>query len=165
MPHDPAYLFAQEKIEDIIAESVRSKGRDLVDALYLNGLLLTKLPESLWRLTHLTTLNLYRNRLTELPESVAKLKQLRELDLYGNQLTDLPSSLSQPEYLNRLALGGNPLNPELAEAYSHGFEALKAYLRAKANSISLNEAKLILIGEGEVGKTCLMDALLDNKWQ
>src|SRR5439155_7167447 len=40
------------------------------------------------------------------------------------------------------------------------------YLRAKAAAqITLNEAKLILVGEGEVGKSCLMDALLDNPWQ
>ena len=60
----------------------------------------------------------------------------------------------------------NPLNPELAEAYKQGLEAVKAYLRAKATAkIILNEAKLILVGEGEVGKTCLMDALLDKEWQ
>ncbi|MBV6451122.1 MAG: hypothetical protein MHPDNHAH_01851 [Anaerolineales bacterium] len=60
----------------------------------------------------------------------------------------------------------NPLNLELAEAYKHSFNAVQVYLRAKATSqITLNEAKLILVGEGEVGKTCLMDALLNNDWQ
>ena len=39
-------------------------------------------------------------------------------------------------------------------------------MRAKAESqIILNEAKLILVGEGEVGKTCLLDALLDKPFQ
>ena len=63
--------------------------------------------------------------------------------------------------MKELNLDHNPLNPELAAAYKQGLDAVKAYLRAKAAAkITLNEAKLILVGEGEVGKTCLMDALL-----
>ena len=39
------------------------------------------------------------------------------------------------------------------------------YLRAKAEGqITLNEAKLILIGEGEVGKSCLLGALREDEW-
>jgi hypothetical protein len=39
------------------------------------------------------------------------------------------------------------------------------YLRAKAQAqITLNEAKLILIGEGEVGKSCLLGALREDEW-
>jgi len=68
--------------------------------------------------------------------------------------------------LEEFELDGNPLNPELASAYEEGLAAVKAYLRAKAAAqIILNEAKLILVGEGEVGKSCLMDALLGNAWQ
>ncbi len=59
----------------------------------------------------------------------------------------------------------NPFNPELVAAYNNGLDALKSYLRAKEDSVTLDEAKLILVGEGEVGKTCLMDALLDKPWQ
>ena len=73
---------------------------------------------------------------------------------------------AQLEHLETLDLDNNPLNPELAAAYEQGLDAVKAYLRAKAAAqIVLNEAKLILVGEGEVGKTCLMDALLGNPWQ
>ncbi len=58
------------------------------------------------------------------------------------------------------------INPELAAAYNQGRDAVKAFERAKAAAqIILNEAKLILVGEGEVGKTCLMDALLDISWR
>lgn len=76
-----------------------------------------------------------------------------------------PSLVGQLSLWRILSINGNPLNPELAEAYKQGLDAVKAYLRAKADSITLQEAKLILIGEGEVGKTCLMDALLDNEWK
>jgi len=65
-----------------------------------------------------------------------------------------------------LIINEGSLNPELFAAYKQGISAVNTYLRARGDAkITLNEAKLILIGEGEVGKTCLMDALLNNIWQ
>ena len=63
-------------------------------------------------------------------------------------------------------LGDNPLNPELAAAYSQGTEVVLQYLRSQARSrqVELNEAKLILVGEGEVGKTSLLGALRGDPW-
>ncbi len=88
------------------------------------------------------------------------------MELSHNKLTDLPSSLAQLSRLRRLNLRNNPFNPELAAAYRQGHDAVKAYLRAKAAAqITLNEAKLILVGEGEVGKSCLLGALRGDPWE
>jgi hypothetical protein len=104
--------------------------------------------------------------LQNLPVSIGELTNLEYLYLYENHLTDLPLSLSQLEHLESLNLDENPLNPELAAAYKEGLGAVKAYLRAKAEAqVVLNQAKLILVGEGEVGKSCLMDALQGVPWQ
>ena len=62
-------------------------------------------------------------------------------------------------------LHSNLLNSELLAAFSEGLSAVKKYLLIKAEFVILSEAKLILVGEGEVGKTRLMDALLDKPWQ
>jgi RocCOR-like putative regulator of kinase activity/DAPkinase-like Roc (Ras of Complex) protein len=60
----------------------------------------------------------------------------------------------------------NPLNPELAAASKEGLDSVRRYLRAKAGAQAvLNEAKLILIGEGEVGKSCLLGALRGDDWE
>lgn len=118
------------------------------------------LPESLGQLVQLQSLDISSNRLTTLPESLGQLTRLQKLAIKHNKITDLPPSLAQLKYLTELKLDGNPLNPELSTAYAQGLNAVKTYLRAKAESqIALNEAKLILIGEGEVGKTCLLGAL------
>lgn len=136
-----------------------------LQTLYLSSNKLVRLPISLNKLIKLKKLYLFNNRITVLPKSLEQLARLHTLILSGNQLTELPSSLARLAYLKYLDLDNNPLNPGLAAAYKQGLKAVKAYLRAKADSITLNEAKLILIGEGEVGKTCLLDALLDTPWQ
>ncbi|HCR54081.1 MAG TPA: hypothetical protein DIW27_06670 [Cytophagales bacterium] len=65
-----------------------------------------------------------------------------------------------------LNLNKNPLNPELTKVYQQGIESVKSYLRVRYSAqTASNEAKLILVGEGDVGKTCLMDALLGHPWQ
>lgn len=100
-----------------------------------------------------------------MPESLAELSQLHELDLSGNQITDLPAELAQLEHLRELRLQNNSLNPELAAAYKLGLGAVKEYLQAKVEGqVVLNEAKLVLVGEGEVGKSCLLGALRGDSW-
>ncbi|MFH1908461.1 MAG: COR domain-containing protein, partial [Chloroflexota bacterium] len=121
---------------------------------------LTQLSESIGQITQLQALDLSENQLTKLPESLGRLALLTRLDISHNRLIDLPVSLIKLECFDEIKYDGNPLNPELRAAYKQGLEAVKAYLRAKAAAqITLNEAKLILVGEGEVGKSCLLGAL------
>jgi len=127
---------------------------------------LTDLPPEIGRLTSLEGLGLGDNKLTALPPEIVQLTSLKRLWLQKNQLTDLPESLAQLEKLSVLRLDGNPLSPELAAAYKDGIDAVKRYLRAKAEAqMALNEAKLILIGEGAVGKSCLLGALRGDPWE
>ena len=96
------------------------------------------------------------------------LQNTKLLDLYylRNRLTALPNVIGDLTSLQKLVLDGNPLNPELAAAYKDGLDAVKRYLRAIAEAeVVLNEAKLILIGEGEVGKSCLLGALRGDPWE
>jgi len=115
-------------------------------------------------LNSLKTINIYSSELTSIPAEIGQITPLQALRIPDNKVSDLPSSLSQLEHLKILDLDDNPLNPELAKAYEQGLDAVKLYLRAGTVTPSY-EAKLILVGEGEVGKTCLMDALLNNKWK
>jgi hypothetical protein len=127
---------------------------------------LTALPEWLGGLSQLQELYLISNQLTTLPEWLGDLRDLKTLLAHDNKLTDLPSTLGQLGQLKQLYLDNNPLNPELAAAYKEGLDAVKRYLRAKAEAqVALNESKLILIGEGEVGKSCLLGALRGDPWE
>jgi GTPase SAR1 family protein len=100
-----------------------------------------------------------------LPEELGYLSNLEILSVWGCFLTDIPSSLGKLENLENLSLSDNPLNLDLAAAYGQGKKNVMQYLRARSEGeVPLNEAKLIFVGEGEVGKSCLLGALRGDEW-
>ncbi|MBE7385964.1 MAG: leucine-rich repeat domain-containing protein [Leptolyngbya sp. SIO1E4] len=133
--------------------------------LYLSDNQLTTVPKELSQLSNLKVLDLSQNQFTIVPLELEQLANLTELNLSQNQLTTVPKELGQLANLMVLYLDQNPLDPELAAAYGQGLEAVKEYWQALAKEqIVLNEAKLILVGEGEVGKTSLLGALREDEW-
>jgi internalin A len=128
--------------------------------LDLRGNELTQLPDSVCGLTDLTRLDLRGNRLARLPYSLDRLTELTDLYLGDNELTELPRPLAALITDNfRLDLAGNPLREPLPELVNRGQQALAVYLRSLDDASPLFEAKLLLVGEGKVGKTCLVSAL------
>ncbi len=132
--------------------------------LNLSGNKLTSFPEAITSLRQLTSIDLSINQLTNVSETISLLKQLTELDLSSNQLKSLPEAVTLLPKLIHLKLSDNPFEIELASAYEQGIEAVFQFLQATAESMVLNEAKLILIGEGEVGKTSLLGAMRGDEW-
>ena len=137
---------------------------------------LTALPESIGRLMQLRELYLNSNQLTALPESIGHLSQLQELRLDYNQLTALPESMEKLIHLEKLFLHDNGalgISPEiLGPTWQQVKEEVKAanpaeilqyYFRSRAEATrALNEAKILLVGQGGVGKTSLVKRLVEN---
>ncbi len=146
--------------------------------LYLFHNQLSALPESLGKLSALQTLYLHGNRLSNLPESLGQLTALQTLYLNNNQLSALPESLGQLNALRDLYLHDNPalglpaelLGPTWEEV--HGKQKTPAspkaildyYFRSR-QARPLNEAKLILVGRGGVGKSSLVDRLVHQRFE
>jgi len=142
---------------------------------------LTALPESLGQLTQLQNLDLDNNHLTALPEWLGQLTQLQTLDLSNNQLPVLPEALRRCEQLKSLFLHGNAalgippevLGPEWRETKEYGDDnkdpadpraILDWYFQSRAEPARrLNEAKMLLVGQGGVGKTSLVHYLIHRK--
>ena len=138
---------------------------------------LTALPESIGRLTRLQLLDLSASQVTALPGSIGQLTQLKELYLDNNQLTSLPESMQKLIHLDRLFLHGNGalgtppeiLGPTWQQVLrqevkpANPVEILQYYFRGRVEATRpLNEAKILLVGQGGVGKTSLVKRLVEN---
>jgi internalin A len=146
--------------------------------LRLSNNQITAIPGSLARLTNLQELNLSNNQITAIPGSLARLTNLRRLFLYDNQITAIPDSLAQLTNLTQLFLHENPglgipdeiLGPTLLQVATEKRtpkspkEILAYYFSQRAGSRPLSEAKLILVGQGNVGKTSLVKKLTTGKF-
>lgn len=146
--------------------------------------------EALSGLTQLTKLSLRQNRIANI-QALKKLTQLEVLYLGTNLVVDVEplTALLQLEYidldgnliekvslefiealprLHQFNLGRNHIENIPEEILSENPEGIKNYLRsikAKEDRRELNEAKLIFVGVGEVGKTELADALSKEDYE
>ncbi|MEM8642951.1 MAG: COR domain-containing protein [Cyanobacteria bacterium P01_G01_bin.54] len=134
-----------------------------LETLYLGynvGCPLKELPKCICSLEKLRKLRASGCKLKNLPDWIGLLYNLEELHIPSNAISELPYSLTNLQCLRDLNLNNNPLNPELAAAYEKGLDAVKAYLREKAKGTRQRyEAKLLILGDGNEGKTCVSRAL------
>ncbi len=131
--------------------------------LYRNQL--TMLPSELTELSNLTWLNLEHNQLTALPSKIGRLTNLSTLELRDNRLDRLPSELRKLQKLKRFDIRENPLRipPEIAAYVGSPVTILSYYFtHVETPSRPLNEVKVLVVGQGGVGKTSLVRRLLDG---
>ncbi len=104
--------------------------------------------------------NVPENKITKLPDSLSRLQHLKRLRIDGNAIYTLPSALIEIRSLQQLYLRENPLPipPEILDSYDQP-EFLLKYFFSKVKK-KINEAKLLIIGQGSVGKTSLVDQIL-----
>jgi len=126
-------------------------------------------------LTALTVLILYNNQITDL-SPLAGLRQLQNLDLSNNNISQLPEAIvhlhpgleikwEYEPYKDALILEGNPLETPPVEVVKQGTNAVRNYFKElEKESVSLLQCKLLIVGNGEVGKTTLMKKLIDNNF-
>ena len=164
---------------------------DQLQVLSVSGNRIITLPESLGRLIGLWHLDADSNQLKALPESLGQLTQLRTLSVRNNQIKSLPKSLRNLSSLREIFLHGNAalgLSPEVLgaqwkpsddKALSPSPNSILNYINNLPGSPAaildyyfltlrarrpLNEAKLILVGRGGVGKTCLLNRLVHDSF-
>lgn len=132
---------------------------------------LESLPEQIGALTRLERLYLRNNRLEALPKSIGDLSHLLELDLSSNRIVNLPKSFAKllkvtTERRSELYFGldGNP--GQVAAVAKQGSDSLAEYLESLEDIPEERiSGKLLLVGEGGVGKSTLLRALLGQEFR
>jgi len=136
------------------------------------------LPQAITELRRLRHLDLSDNQLTELPEAVGNLARLQDFSLANNNLGVLPESLRNMRSLRRLSVDGNislGIPTEILADTSSGEnfslkqlrdaqKILNYYFLSRSAPKPLNEAKIILVGFGGVGKTSLVKRLVHDRF-
>jgi GTPase SAR1 family protein len=135
--------------------------------LYMYNNLLSSIDSRICELVKLKTLTLYVNNIVSLPSGIGKLSNLRKLSLNQNHISSLPSEIVQLHDDLDIKLDENPLEKPPLEICSKGINAIKQYFSQieEEGEAKLYEAKLLLIGEGESGKTTLAEKLKNPEWQ
>ena len=147
--------------------------------LNLSNNRLETLPEEIGELRQLSDLDLSYNALSELPQTFSQLRQLNALNLDHNRLQALGRELTQLPRLDRLFIHDNEqidvppeiLGPRWDEVTFHGAvpakpsEILRYYARSQGESLqSLMEAKILVVGQAGVGKTSLVNRLVNDSF-
>ncbi len=146
-------LNLSENLFTSVPDVIRSLPR--LEFLWLEKNPLQSLPQWMGAMSTLRELHIEDTRLKTLPDSLRELKSLAKLYLHGNNGLQLPPEVLGPSYIDVELKDADPARP---------VEVLEYYFRVSAGKQPLNEAKLILVGFGAVGKTSLVNRLVNNKF-
>lgn len=125
---------------------------------------ITVIPDEILKLKKLATLNVQNNRVNKISEQISTLKNLKTLDLSNNRLVELSDKIANMGSLNKLNLSGNPFDMLPPEIVARGIDSIRNFFKELEEKDFLYEVKLILVGEGRVGKTCLSQALIEDNY-
>jgi internalin A len=129
----------------------------------LYGTKLKRCPKVISEMKSLETLILANTGIREIPRSISRLRDLSVLDVSENKIREIPREAALLPRLRQLCVDTSSVVDPPPEIVARGTAAIQGYFEALlgADAEQLFEAKLIIVGEGEVGKTCLTYKLLD----
>lgn len=141
-------------------------GHSSLEHLMISRLRLDEIPDWIYKLHQLVTLMLPSNRIRSISPEIAQLQQLSRLDLRHNPIQELPINIGALSHLEELETTGCPLKRMPPEIVSQGSEAILSYLRDQYQQSHVHQwvSKLLIVGEGGVGKTSLLRRLRGEEY-
>jgi internalin A len=105
------------------------------------------------------------NNIKVIPSNIKRMSSLRYLNLNQNNINGLPNEILELNNLYYLGLEENPLPipPEILENGANPISILRYYFSIiEKKRKALNETKLLVVGQGSVGKTSLINRVVQN---
>jgi len=122
---------------------------------------LVELPKQMDMMISLSDFDCSGNKLTDLPDALWDIGTIEILNLNNNKIASIPSKFSKLTRLTQFHCAQNPIISPPPEIIQKGKFAIWNYFIELQDSERLFEAKLIIVGEPESGKTCLRKKIMD----
>ncbi len=117
-----------------------------LEELFLSGSLIKELPIETGNLKFLKTLYICNSMVETIPESLLNLKQLKSFNIYNTPLEkQIPAEMKKQKAYDLI----NYICKQQKEQGSYFF----------------NESKMIIVGQGNVGKSCLLERITNNHYE
>lgn len=126
------------------------------------------LPDEICNLIHLKYLFLPEANISYLPDNIGNLQELEVLCIWGTKINHLPNSCQKLKKIKSLYLTKSIfdkiLPPEIIS--QSPLEVINYIVRYQNDTekIEINESKMIIVGQGGVGKTCLLNRLKNDEY-
>ncbi|CAA6815296.1 MAG: Unknown protein [uncultured Sulfurovum sp.] len=122
--------------------------------------------ENFKRLTKFKNIDLSKNDISEIPKYLTAITTLEVLDLNSNNIEEIPKSFLNLINLKELKLSDNPVSRV------QGFDINKLPIEIidfllfnqKKEEVPLNEAKILVLGDENSGKSSLVERLVYNRF-
>ena len=172
LPHLNRLNVAYNKISVIPKEI-----EDLRELQHLKagGNSLTDFPEEICQIKTLRSIDLRDNKISQIPQKIGNLSRLTRLNIRRNDIAEIPVEISNLKYLNNLDIRGNQgisiprelLGPFDWRCSPGKASAIKNYIYNlyTQKSQPLNEAKFLVVGQADIGKTSLINRLIYNSFE
>jgi len=154
-----ALSLADNQIEVISSNIVKLNN---LNWLSLSNNMLKLIPPEIGKMNNLTRLDLSGNNLNSIPSTIGNINKLEWLDLSRNRLSTLPVEIKKLTNLKWISLVGNnlPIPPEIILKSKEPQVVINYYIDYNLGETQpLSEAKVLIVGQGSVGKTSLVKRL------
>lgn len=136
-----------------------------LEHLCLHSNSLNDLPAELVELKKLKTIKLNGNDFEKIPEVLFKMPWLEHINISDNRIQEIDNRIIKLKHLKSLKLDGNDFGAP-KEIFTQSPPEIIDFLLnlKKGENTSLNEAKVLLLGEANIGKTALVNKLTEDKY-
>ena len=169
------YLSCLTKLQVLLLSGTRIDSvQDLGQFIYLQALYLdhTRIVsiDGIGALENLSTLSLAGTLIQTIPEDIQKLKNLHKLDLSSLMLSDIPNWLPELGLRFRqqgntgLFLRGTVVHGVDSSIFGMSHEMIVEWFknRSSDDQVTVNELKVVFLGDGEAGKSHTIARLMNN---
>lgn len=120
-------------------------------------------------LKNMEELYLNRSLIKRLPEDICNLKKLRVMSLSGSNVSKIPNSMYTLNMLKSFRITSTPLietiPEEILKQSALDIVSYICHQQTENQPYYLNESKMLIVGQGSVGKSCLLERICADNYE